>query len=163
MRANHLVPSYDRSLLTAVIAQIHPTFKVPLNALLLIAFICFLLSIIYVASTTAFNAIISLQALALNVSYFLPILFSLIHRLQGRPRQWGPYRIGRFGALVNVFALVYLAYAITWMPFPTELPVTGSNMNYAGPILGAVLVIAMADYAISGRKRFTVPVAPKFQ
>lgn len=44
------------------------------------------------------------------------------------------------------------------MPFPTELPVTGSNMNYAGPLLGALIIGALLDWVISGRKRFKIPV-----
>ena len=34
-------------------------------------------------------------------------------------------------------------------------------MNYAGPVFGAVIVGALLDWMISGRKRFEVPVAPK--
>jgi len=45
------------------------------------------------------------------------------------------------------------------MPFPTMLPVTGSNMNYAGPILLAVIFGAIADWVISGHKRFEFPIA----
>ncbi|KAF2092918.1 amino acid transporter [Rhizodiscina lignyota] len=146
-----------------VFARINRKFEVPLNALFLISAICVLLSIIYVASTTAFNAILSLQTLALNVSYVLPILFTFIRKLQGRAPERGPFNLGRCGILVNGFALAYLLFEIEWMPFPTELPVTGSNMNYAGPILLAVILIALADYAISGRKRFIIPVAPKVQ
>jgi choline transport protein len=33
------------------------------------------------------------------------------------------------------------------------------NMNYAGPIIGAVILGALIDWIISGRKRFQVPVA----
>jgi LPXTG-motif cell wall-anchored protein len=47
------------------------------------------------------------------------------------------------------------------MPFPQLLPVTGSNMNYAGPLLGAVILGALLDWIISGHKRFQVPTAPK--
>jgi len=40
------------------------------------------------------------------------------------------------------------------------LPVTGTNMNYAGPVVGIVIIGALLDWIISGRKRFDVPVAP---
>lgn len=44
------------------------------------------------------------------------------------------------------------------MPFPQILPVTGDNMNYAGIIFGAVVVGALIDWFISGRKRFDMPL-----
>ena len=40
------------------------------------------------------------------------------------------------------------------------LPVTAKNFNYAGPIMGAVIIIALADWFISGYKRFQVPTDP---
>ena len=71
----------------------------------------------------------------------------------------GPWSMGRWGIPVNIFSLVYLIFVIIWMPFPVELPVTGTNMNYAGPVFVAILIGALADWVISGRKRFQVPVA----
>lgn len=62
------------------------------------------------------------------------------------------------GVLVNVFSVCYLVYVTTWMPFPQLLPVTKDNMNYAGPIFGAVVVGALVDWCVSGRKRFRMPV-----
>jgi choline transport protein len=62
---------------------------------------------------------------------------------------------------VNLLALAYLIFVVIWMPFPQILPVTGSNMNYAGPLLGAVILGALLDWLIGGRKRFKAPVAPK--
>lgn len=38
------------------------------------------------------------------------------------------------------------------------LPVTGDDMNYAGPVFGAVVVGALLDWFINGRKRFQMPV-----
>lgn len=66
--------------------------------------------------------------------------------------------MGWYSIPVNVFALLYLIYVVIWMPFPTVLPVTADYFNYAGPILGAVILGAIVDYAINGRKRFSVPV-----
>jgi choline transport protein len=127
-----------------------------LNSLALVAAVSFILSLIYVGSTTAFNAIISLQAMGLSVSYVVPITFLLLQKIRGRPIPYGPYKLGRFGVLTNLFALAYLIFVILWMPFPQILPVTGSNMNYAGPLLGAVIVGALVDFMIGGRKRFQV-------
>ncbi|KAK1489389.1 LPXTG-domain-containing protein [Colletotrichum cuscutae] len=141
-----------------VLSQISPTFKLPMNALLLIGIIVTCLSLIYIASATAFNALISLQALALHVSYFFPILFLLLRKVRGPPPPYGPFKLGAVGVPVNLFALSYLIYVVLWMPFPQILPVTKDNMNYAGPIFGAVLIGALADWFVSGRKRFQMPL-----
>ncbi|KAF2122219.1 amino acid/polyamine transporter I [Lophiotrema nucula] len=139
-------------------AYVHPTLQLPLNALLLVGFIVTILSLIYIASTTAFNALISLQAFALHVSYFLPILFILLRKLRGPPPPYGPFKLGALGIPVNILALCYLVYVVSWMPLPNFLPVTKDNMNYAGPIFGAVLIGALLDWFISGHKRFAIPI-----
>lgn len=131
----------------------------PLNSLALITVVCFALSLIYIGSTTAYNAIISLTAIGLHVSYVLPILFIMLRKIRGPPVAYGPFSLGKWGVPVNMFALVYLVFVIIWMPFPTMLPVTASNMNYAGPILLAIILCGIADWFISGHKRFKFPVA----
>lgn len=138
--------------------QIHPKFKMPINALGLISGFCFLFSLIYIGSSTAFNAIVALTGLGLHVSYFFPILFFMLKKIKGEVKM-GPWSMGRWGIPVNIFTLVYLIFVIIWMPFPVELPVTATNMNYAGPVFLAILLMALADWIISGRKRFQIPVA----
>lgn len=146
----------DYHLLT--ILQIHPKFRMPINALGLISVVCFIFSLIYIGSSTAFNAIIALTGLALHISYFFPILFFMLKKIKGEVTM-GPWSMGRWGIPVNIFTLLYLIFVIIWMPFPVELPVTASNMNYAGPVFIAIVILALADWAINGRKRFQVPVA----
>jgi amino acid transporter len=152
------------SLLSSVISradniqQVHPTLKLPVNALAFVAVIIICLSLIYIGSATAFNALISLQTFALHVSYFFPILFMLIRRLRGPPPPYGSFKLGAFGVPLNVLSLFFLVYVAMWMPFPQMLPVTKDNMNYAGPIFGAVVVGAILDWFINGRKRFQMPV-----
>jgi len=141
-------------------AYVHPTLRLPVNALALVGVIVFLLAIIFIPSATAFNAIISMQAMAVHISYVFPILFIVLRKIRGQPVGFGPFQLGRMGIPVNIFALCYLVYVIIWMPFPTVLPVTGTNMNYAGPVVGIVIIGALLDWIISGRKRFDVPVAP---
>lgn len=132
-----------------------------MNALILTCIIGVLVALIYIGSSTAFNAIISLQAMALCISYMPPITFLALRRIFGNAPRPGPFTMGRAGLVVNILALIYLIFIVIWMPFPQELPVTGSNMNYAGPIFGAVIIGALLDWVISGHKRFKVPAAPK--
>ncbi|KAF6793771.1 LPXTG-domain-containing protein [Colletotrichum sojae] len=139
-------------------SRVQPHFKLPMNALLLLVIVVVCLSLVYIASATAFNALISLQALALHVSYFLPILFLLLRKLRGPSISPGPFRLGSPGIPINLFALAYLVYVVVWMPFPQVLPVTSDNMNYAGPIFGAVLAGALIHWFVGGREQFRVPV-----
>ncbi|KAF2183460.1 amino acid transporter [Zopfia rhizophila CBS 207.26] len=140
-------------------SYVHPNLKLPTNALFLNGSIVILLSLIYIASATAFNALISLQALALHISYFFPILFILLRKIRHQHPSYGPFKLGRWGIPLNLFGIGYLVFVILWMPFPQLLPVTRDNMNYAGPILGGVVLLALADWWGSGRWRFRMPVS----
>jgi hypothetical protein len=80
----------------------------------------------------------------------------MLKKIRRQHIKYGAFTLGRYGITINLVALGYLGYVIMWMPFPTMLPVTGSNMNYAGPIFGAVIIGALLDWAISGHKRFII-------
>ncbi|KAF7521559.1 hypothetical protein G7054_g12410 [Neopestalotiopsis clavispora] len=137
---------------------VHPRLRVPTNALLLVGLMVVLLSLIYIGSVTAFNAIISLQTLGVYASYILPISFLLLRKLRGPEPPYGPFKMGAWGVPVNVFALCYLLFIVTWMPFPSVLPISSNNMNYAGPIFGGIVLLALGDWFLNGRKRFQMPV-----
>lgn len=83
----------------------------------------------------------------------------MLRKIRGQHIQYGNFKLGHYGIITNLVALGYLIYVVIWIPFPTILPVTGSNMNYSGPILGVVIIAALLDWIISGHKRFQVPVA----
>lgn len=121
-----------------------------------------LLHLINIGSTTAFTAILSLTTLALYISYLVPISLILLRKLEGRHPAYGPFRLGRWGIPINLFALVYGTFVVIWLPFPPILPVTSLNMNYAGPVMISVIVIALLDWAVSGHKRFQVPVTKEY-
>lgn len=135
----------------------------PLNSIFLTCAVCFILSLIYIGSSTAFNAIISLNTFALYISYIPPILFFFLRKVRGPPVEYGPFKLGRWGIPVNLMALAYLTYTSIWIPFPTTLPVTAQNMNYTGPITILVIIGAFIDWSISGHKRFEVPVAQNLE
>lgn len=139
----------------------HPTLRIPVRCIYLVVVVIVLLSLIQIGSTAAFNAILSLSTLALYISYIVPISFVALKRARGHAIPWGPFRLGKLGLPVNIFAVVYGIYVIIFLPFPPTLPATGANMNYAGPVLGAVLLFALGDWALNGRKRWTGPGSMK--
>lgn len=116
-----------------------------------------LLTLISVGNTTAFFAILSLNTLALYISYLMPMIFFTMAKLRGDHIPYGPFRLGKFGLVVNIFAICYALFIAIFLPFPSFVPVTAKNMNYGGPVMGAVILFALLDWAISGRKRFKGP------
>jgi choline transport protein len=127
---------------------------------MLVTFIVMLLNLINLGSTTAFFAILSLNTLALYISYIIPILFFIMAKLRHDPIPYGPFRLGRFGLPINIFALVYAIFIAIFLPFPPFVPVNSTTMNYGGPVMGFVIIFAILDWFVNGRKRFQVPVDP---
>ena len=116
-----------------------------------------LLSLVIIASTATFNAILSLSTLALYISYLIPTLFIAIKRSKREQIAWGSFTLGRYGLPINIFAIIYAIYLIIFLPFPPLQPVTWENMNYAGPVMGVVLIFALLDWFLQGKRRFSGP------
>lgn len=75
-------------------------------------------------------------------------------RFQKEPPTFGQWNMGKLGLPVNVFAIIYTAYVIIWFPFPSELPVSGENMNYSLPIFGASTLFALSFWFLRARKHW---------
>lgn len=117
-----------------------------------------LLGLINIASTTAFNAILSLATLSLYISYLMPIVIFAVRKIQQQPIRYGPFRLGAFGLYINIFAVVYGVFICIFLPFPPEQPVTETNMNYSSPVFGFVLLFSLCDWFVRGRKRYIGPI-----
>lgn len=142
---------------TGISIQVHPTLRIPLNALGLVTIVVMLLTLISIGNTTAFFAILSLNTLALYISYIMPMLFFTWAKIRGDHIPFGPFRLGRMGLAINIFAIVYAIFIAIFLPFPPIVPVTAANMNYGGPVMGAVILFALLDWFTSGRKRWKGP------
>jgi choline transport protein len=119
-----------------------------------------LIMLINLGSTLALEAILSLSTVALYLSYLMPITFFMIKRWQGDIPTHAPFRLGKWGLPINLFALAFGIFMIIFLPFPTFLPLTWNTMNYAGPILGAIIIFSLIDWFTTGKRRFVVPTSP---
>ncbi|KAJ5119221.1 Amino acid/polyamine transporter I [Penicillium atrosanguineum] len=144
---------------------VNPTLKVPVRMVLVVVFLQMLLGLIYLGSSTAFNAVLSMAILGMYASYFSPILFMFMHGRRtsasiARAIGTGAFNLGpRWGPTVNLIAMMWLMLAMVFSTFPTVMPVTPENMNYCVVVtMGWVAIGAVYYYLFSGKRRFTGPV-----
>jgi choline transport protein len=111
-----------------------------------------------IGSSVALSAIVSLCTLAAFMSYTLPIGSFLWYRLtQSTPIAYGPWSLGRWGVPINIFALCWCIFFVVILPFPSVMPVTAEDMNYAGPITVAVFCALSIDWMLRARHQYFGP------
>jgi hypothetical protein len=121
----------------------------PLRAIWLTTIFSILPGLLDFASPVAANAIFSLTAMALDISYIIPIALRRIFQHHPEVRfKPGPFYLGDglLGWAVNVNCIVWTLFVSVIFSLPTVLPVTKNTMNYASVITGSVILLAM--YAV---------------
>lgn len=120
--------------------------QTPLRAIALSTVVSILPGLLALASLIAANAIFSLTAMALDLSYVIPILLRRINEhhpeVMFKP---GPFYMGNgiVGLAANVICITWTLFICVIFSFPTVLPVTPQNMNYASVITVGVIVLAL--------------------
>ncbi|KAK0871399.1 hypothetical protein LTR87_012862 [Friedmanniomyces endolithicus] len=141
------------------IAKVDQRNNCPTPAVAVTYAFCILICLISLGSAVAFNAITSLQLLALVFTYMMSIGCLLWRRLFGKPLPVGSWSLGRAGTPMNAFALAYCAYLIVFIAFPVSVPVTVATVNWAPVMFAGVVVLAMGYYLLYARKVYDGPVA----
>jgi amino acid transporter len=141
------------------ISKIDEKRRIPVNAIALSCIISCLLSLINIGSSTAFNAIISLNTGALMFTYTLSISCVCYRKI------WIPHTLplhrwdlGRWGLVINIVGLCYCVFAMFWSFWPTEMPVSADNFNWSIVIFAAVFILSLVMYAVKGIKEYEGPV-----
>jgi len=141
------------------IMQVDSRFGIPVRAILWSAFVIMLLGLINLGSTTAFNAMVSLALLGQYTSYVLPTIFILARRIRpGKNIPFGPWTLGRWGIPINIFTIAFSFLTIAFNVLPPFFPVTATNMNYAGVVFGAALIICAILWFFRGKKHYAGPI-----
>ncbi|KAM5359000.1 hypothetical protein ACJZ2D_014825 [Fusarium nematophilum] len=132
---------------------------IPSNAVISSTAFLVLLGLLNIASTTAFNAILSLTVVTLCLSYLLPIVAMLYRRTRTPEKlSFGPWCLPpKIGIMVNIVAVCFNVFICVFLLLPPFQPVTATNMNYAGVVLGSVLILISIDWLFRGRKVYTGP------
>lgn len=142
------------------ISKVNPHRRLPVNAVLFSAAFTILISLINLGSSDAFNAILSLAAVAQMGTYGISISCVLYRRITAPhllPKaEWG---LGRWGIPVNAIAVAYAWFVWFWMFWPMAIPIVPvASMNWAIVMFFGVLFIGAVFYALKARKTYFGPV-----
>lgn len=150
----------DRGLpYSSYLSVVSERWKIPLRAIVLTTVINVFLSMLILESTAAFSAIISLSIVAIYTSYILPIVLMLRLRIIApKSIRYGPFNLGRWGIFVNVVGIVYSIYTSIFLLFPSQVPVTGMNMNYSVVVMMATVVFALGLWFLKGKREYRGPL-----
>ncbi|KAG8630825.1 hypothetical protein KVT40_002444 [Elsinoe batatas] len=138
-------------------AKVHPKLGVPLNACILGSVIVTVFGLILIGSSSAFNAIISASVVALGVSYGIPIAVNVAYGRKALPKSRHFILPEPLGWICNLLGLAYVIVTTVLFLFPPILPVTGSSMNYCIVAFGIILIVAVIQWFVDGRKNYTGP------
>ncbi|KZT53837.1 APC amino acid permease [Calocera cornea HHB12733] len=143
-----------------LLAKVSPLTKTPINASLFTAVIASLLGLLYLGSPVAINAVFSVTAVGLDVTYAIPTAFRLLAPLfpawevRYKP---GPFSLGRWSYAVSAYAVAWTAFESGILVMPQVHPVSAQTMNYAGPILGFVILLSSLWYLLHARSWYRGP------
>ncbi|KAG4030484.1 hypothetical protein MFRU_012g02170 [Monilinia fructicola] len=141
------------------ISQMNHKRNAPCNAIYLTSIVAVFLCLINLGSSFAFETVISLSILAFLSTYMISIGCVLLKRMMGEPLPPARWSLGRYGVAINAFAFVYSGFVMIWSCFPSALPATVENSNWAPAVWAAVILVASVIYLVYGRKNYTPPVA----
>jgi choline transport protein len=120
-----------------------------------------LLSLINIGSTLAFNAIVSLQLMALMATYSISIGCVWYQRTVngGKHLPPAPWSLGRYGSWINGIGFFYSIYVFFWCTWPGQAAPPASAINWGPVMFGGVFLLSMVYYVFWARHTYTGPVA----
>jgi amino acid transporter len=153
--------------ISGILSKVSPTLHTPIWSCIVIALISAIPFLKYSGAGTIAIAATGM----IYLSYFLGNLVIMAARARGWPKTRAPFRLGRWGVLVNVVALVYggaMLVNFAWPrvasnPEPRQVSLSyGISFINRIPILWSVAIlialIGAIYYLITGRRKTFAPV-----
>ena len=130
--------------------------QVPKNSIILSMCISYLLGLIALVSTAAFNAFIGAAVLCLCSGTCIPLVLVLFQRR--RILRNAPVKIRyKLGWGINITSILWLFLAMFSVCLPVKIPVTFRTMNYALVVYVLCLICITVLYFTWGRYNFNLP------
>ncbi|KAK4898465.1 hypothetical protein LTR27_004062 [Elasticomyces elasticus] len=132
-------------------AHVDTKLEFPARATLAVLAFNALYGLLYLASTTAFNSIITAAVVFSNMTYAVPQII-LVLRGRNKVLPERPFRLGYVGWFCNIFSMCWIPVLIVLVCMPPALPVTAASMNYSAPIFVGFLAIIVGGWFAFGNQ-----------
>lgn len=131
-------------------SQIHPKLDFPIYTTLAAVLFNCVYGLLYLASTTAFNSIVTSAVLFLNLSYAIPLA---VVAVRGREKVLPvrAFNLGKFGYLLNIFAPLWVTLLGVMVCLPPTVPVSLATMNFSSVVLTGIFLIFLIFWFIIGK------------
>ncbi|QLQ77959.1 hypothetical protein HG537_0A02060 [Torulaspora globosa] len=134
--------------------------KVPKYAVLLSMGVSYILGLLPLVSTAAFNAFIGCAVLCLCSATLIPLILVLL--TGRRTLRNAPIKIKyKIGWVVNIGSVVWLLLSMLSVCLPPQIPVTAKTMNYALVVFVACFISIIILYFRWGNVNFQLPLVDK--
>ncbi|VUC29731.1 unnamed protein product [Clonostachys rosea] len=136
--------------------HINPKMELPLRTTIAAFIFSTLYGLLYLASTTAFNSIITSAVLFLNITYAVPQGILLFQgREKSLPTRY--LRLGYLGYFCNLFSILFIVLLGVLVCMPPAIPVTIQSMNYTSVVMVGLFFIVIILWFVNGKKNFNGP------
>jgi choline transport protein len=137
-------------------SDIHPKLGFPLRTTLAAFGFSCIYGLLYLASTTAFNSIVTSAVLFLNITFAIPqgILLCRVRQEALPPRYLD---LGSFGYMCNIFSCTWTFVLIVLICMPPRLPVEVGSMNYTSVVLVGLVSVVLVMWFVRGKGKFSGP------
>lgn len=132
-------------------SKVNSRMGVPLNAHLMSCGWVAIIGFLYLASSTAFNSLITACIAFLLLSYSVPVICLLLKK---RQIVHGPFWFGKFGLLCNILLLLWTVFCVVFFSFPPYYPVNKDNMNYVSVVIVGYLLYSLIYWKLWANKDF---------
>ncbi|KAI0466805.1 amino acid/polyamine transporter I [Xylaria cf. heliscus] len=160
-----------------LLQKVNPRTGVPLYSVLTTSIVAFIISLVTIGGSTAFNGVVSISVAGLFGSYFIAASLLLYRRISGgivapvfqsdetlvntaNPNlTWGPWRLhGVWGISNNFLTCAFLLYFLFFSFWPAFIQVTPQNMNWSILVTGGATTFSILYYLIWARKVYMGPI-----
>ncbi|KAJ5386115.1 hypothetical protein N7509_008656 [Penicillium cosmopolitanum] len=138
------------------LSKVNSRTHTPVNAVWFVVFFSVALNCIAIGSTETATAIFSITAPALDLSYISVILAHQLYKNKVKFIE-GPFTLGKWGTTINYIAVIWVLFISTILFFPSQLPVTAANMNYAICVAAFIAIFALVWWWVAARGKYTGP------
>ncbi|OQV06268.1 hypothetical protein CLAIMM_10863 [Cladophialophora immunda] len=136
-------------------SKIDPRTQAPLRATILSVVFVWIYGLLFIASTTAFNSIVTSAVMYLNITYAIPQGILLFRGRSILPTR--ALNLGSFGLFCNAFSPVAVTAIVVFNCFPTFVPTDVATMNWSSVVLVGLFGAIVALWFGLGRRTFRGP------